>query len=338
MRVGLIGAGRIGALHAETLAGLDAVDTLLIADADPVRAGQVATKVGQPAVAVPGVADLFAARADRVDAVVVAAPTFAHAELIGAAIRARVPVFCEKPVAPDLPGTRAVLDLVAAAGVPLQVGFQRRFDAGFVAVREAARSGRLGWLHTVRSCTSDPIPPAAGYVATSGGLFRDCGVHDYDVVRWVTGREVVSVYATGANRGADFFTAVGDVDTAVAVLTLDDGTLAVCTATRYNGAGYDVRLEVCGSAGTLVAGLDNRAPLAFANGEPGWPVGQPYAGFADRFRDAYAAELSTFLDVAAGRADNPCDGAEALEALLVAEAADRSWREGRPVTLAEVRA
>jgi myo-inositol 2-dehydrogenase/D-chiro-inositol 1-dehydrogenase len=340
MRVGLIGVGRIGALHAETLVGLDTVDTLLVADADPVRAGQVATKVGEPAVAVSGVADLFAA---GVDAVVVAAPTFAHAELIGAATRAGVPVLCEKPVAPDVPGTRAVLDLVAAAGVPLQVGFQRRFDAGFLAVREAARSGRLGWLHTVRSCTSDPIPPAAGYLATSGGIFRDCGVHDYDLVRWVTGREVVSVYATGANRGADFFTAVGDVDTAVAVLTLDDGTLAVCTATRYNGAGYDVRLEVCGSAGTLVAGLDNRAPIAFANGEPGWPVGQPtvglpYASFADRFRDAYAAELGTFLDVAAGRADNPCDGAEALAALLVAEAADRSWREGRPVLLAEVRA
>jgi myo-inositol 2-dehydrogenase/D-chiro-inositol 1-dehydrogenase len=334
MRVGLLGAGRIGALHAETLAGLAAVDRLLIADADPARARQVATKVGEPAVAMPGVAEVFDA---GVDAVVVAAPTFAHAELIGLAARARVPVLCEKPVAPDVAGTRAVLDQVAVAGVPLQVGFQRRFDAGCLAVREAARSGRLGWLHTVRSCTSDPAPPAASYLATSGGIFRDCGVHDFDAVRWVTGREVVSVFATGANRGADFFAAMDDVDTAVTVLTLDDGTLAVCTATRYNGAGYDVRLEACGSAGTVVAGLDEHSPLVSTSGEPGWPVGQPYAGFADRFRDAYVAQLRTFLDVAAGRADNPCDGAEALEALLVAEAADRSWREGRPVTVAEVR-
>jgi myo-inositol 2-dehydrogenase / D-chiro-inositol 1-dehydrogenase len=334
MRVGLLGAGRIGALHAETLVGLDAVETLLIVDADQARARQVAAKVGAPAVAVAALAEVFAG----VDAVVVAAPTYAHPELIAAAARAGVPVLCEKPVAADVAGTRAVLDQVAAAGVPLQVGFQRRFDAGCVAVREAARSGRLGWLHTIRSCTSDPVPPAAGYVATSGGIFRDCGVHDYDVVRWVTGREVVSVYATGANRGADFFTAADDVDTAVAVLTLDDGTLAVCTATRYNGAGYDVRLEACGSAGTVVAGLDERSPLVSTSTEPGWPVGQPYTGFADRFRDAYVAELSTFLDVAAGSAENPCDGAEALEALLVAEAADRSWREGRPVTVAEVRA
>jgi myo-inositol 2-dehydrogenase/D-chiro-inositol 1-dehydrogenase len=334
MRVGLIGAGRIGALHAETLVGLDAVDALLIADADQARAGQVATKVGERAVAVAGVPDMFAA---GLDAVVVAAPTFAHAELIGEAVRVGVPVLCEKPVAPDVAGTRAVLDLVASAGVPLQVGFQRRFDAGCLAVRDAVRSGRLGWLHTVRSCTSDPVPPAASYIATSGGLFRDCGVHDYDLVRWVTGREVVSVFATGANRGADFFAAADDVDTAAAVLTLDDGTLAVCTATRYNGAGYDVRLEVCGSTGTMVAGLDEHSPLVSTNGGPAWPVGQAYAGFADRFRDAYVAELSAFLELAAGRADNPCDGVEALAALLVAEAADLSWREGRPVTVAEVR-
>lgn len=319
MRVGLLGAGRIGALHAETLVGLAAVEALLVADADAARARQVAAKVGEPAVAVRGVADVLDA---GVDAVVVAAPTFAHADLIGAAVRAAVPVFCEKPVALDVAGTRAVLDQVATAGVPLQVGFQRRFDAGCQAVREATRSGRLGWLHMIRSCTSDPTPPAASYVATSGGIFRDCGVHDYDAVRWVTGREVVSVFATGANRGAEFFAAAGDVDTAVAVLTLDDGTLAVCTATRYNGAGYDVRLEACGSAGSMVAGLDERT----------------YAGFADRFHDAYVAQLGTFLEVAAGRADNPCDGAEALEALLVAEAAELSRREGRPVTVEEVRA
>jgi myo-inositol 2-dehydrogenase/D-chiro-inositol 1-dehydrogenase len=340
MRVGLLGAGRIGALHAETLVGLAPVEALLVADADPARAGQVASKVGDPAVAVAGAADVFDA---GVDAVVVATPTFAHADLVCAAVRARVPVFCEKPVALDVAGTRAVLDRAVAAGVPLQVGFQRRFDAGCLALRGAVRSGRLGWLHTVRSCTSDPAPPAASYLATSGGIFRDCGVHDYDAVRWVTGREVVRVFATGANRGADFFAAAGDVDTAVAVLTLDDGTLAVCTATRYNGAGYDVRLEACGSTGTMVAGLDERSPLVPAGRGPGWPVGQAtvgptYASFADRFRDAYAAQLSTFLDVAAGRADNPCDGAEALEALLVAEAAELSRRECRPVTVEEVRA
>ena len=326
LTLGLVGVGRIGALHAQTLTALAGVDKLMIADAEPSRARQVAASVG--AATADTIEALFAG---GLDGVVIAAPTPAHASLIDAAADAGVPTFCEKPVAGDVAGTRAVLDRVDASGIPLQVGFQRRFDAGFLAARAAARSGRLGWLHTLRACTSDPAPPHAEYIPTSGGIFRDCSVHDFDAVRWVTGREVLSVNAAGANRGDYFFAAGDDVDTAAAILTLDDGTLAVCTATRYNGAGYDVRLEVCGSAGTVVAGLDEHAPLGQASGR------KAYQGFADRFRDAYAAELSAFLDVAAGKEPSPCTGAEALEALLVAEAADLSRREGRPVTVEEVR-
>jgi myo-inositol 2-dehydrogenase / D-chiro-inositol 1-dehydrogenase len=325
MRMGLVGTGRIGAFHAETLTGLAGVDRLVLTDADVARAQAVGDKVG--AEVVPDVAALLAS---TVDGVVIAAPTSAHADLIRQAAAAGVAVFCEKPVAPDAAGTRAVLADVAAAGVPLHVGFQRRFDAGYRAVHEAVHSGRLGWLHTVRACTADPAPPHASYIPTSGGIFRDCSVHDFDAIRWITGREVVQVYATGANRGETFFADAGDVDTAVAVLTLDDGTLAVCTATRYNGEGYDVRLEACGSAGTLVAGLDDGAPLVSADGAP-WPAGHAYDGFMQRFRAAYVAELAAFCEVAAGRAQSPCTGGEALAALLVAEAADRSRREGRPV-------
>ena len=326
LTMGLVGVGRIGLLHAETLTALAGVDKLIIADTQLSRAADVAATVG--AATADGIEDLFAR---GLDGLIIAAPTPAHAALIAAAADAGVPTFCEKPVAADVAGTRAVLDRVAAAGIPLQVGFQRRFDAGFIAARAAVRSGQLGWLHTVRSGTADPAPPHADYIPTSGGIFRDCSVHDFDAVRWVTGREVVSVNATGANRGDHFFAAAGDVDTAVAVLTLDDGTLAVCTATRYNGAGYDVRLEVGGSAGTVVAGFDDRTPLGRA------AESEPYQGFADRFRDAYAAEMSAFLDVAAGRLPSPCTGEEALEALLVAEAADLSRRRGRPVEIEEVR-
>ena len=320
MRIGLIGAGRIGAFHAETLAGLPAVTGVVVGDADPARARLVADKVGgTPTDDVLGAG---------VDGVVIAAPTSAHADLIGAAAAAGLPVFCEKPVAADVAGTRAVLARVAAAGVPLHVGFQRRFDAGYAAVRHAVRSGRLGWLHTLRASTCDPQP-------TSGGIFRDCAVHDFDAIRWVTGREIVEVYATGANRGEAFFAVAGDVDTAAATLTLDDGTLAVCTASRYNGAGYDVRLEACGSAGMLAAGLDDAAPLVSAEA-PGWPAGRPYRGFVERFRFAYAAELAAFCEVVQGRRPSPCTGEEALAALLVAEAADLSRREHRPVAVAEV--
>jgi myo-inositol 2-dehydrogenase / D-chiro-inositol 1-dehydrogenase len=328
MRMGLIGVGRIGAFHAETLAALPAVDSLVITDADPVRAHAVAGQTG--ATAVDTVADLFAA---QVDGVVIAAPTSAHASLISAAAAAGVPVFCEKPVAPDVVGTLEVLDQVAKAGVPLQVGFQRRFDAGYAALRGAVREGRLGWLHTVRACTADPAPPHADYIPTSGGIFRDCAVHDFDIVRWITGREVTEVYATGANRGAAFFSEADDVDTGVALLKLDDSTQVICSATRYNGAGYDVRLEACGSVGTLVAGLDDRAPLSPAEGGQQNP--RAYRGFLERFHDAYVAEIAAFCEVAAGRTPSPCTGEEALAALLIAEAADRSRKAGRPVEVTQ---
>jgi myo-inositol 2-dehydrogenase/D-chiro-inositol 1-dehydrogenase len=330
MRIGLVGAGRMGAFHAETLTGLPGVEGVVVTDADPARARAVGHKVG--ATAVDTVADLVAG----VDGVVIAAPTSAHAALIGVVAAAGLPVFCEKPIAGDVPGTRAALARVAAAGVALQVGFQRRFDAGYIALRDAVRSGRLGWLHTLRACTSDPAPPHPDFIPTSGGIFRDCAVHDFDVVRWVTGRGVVEVYATGANRGDPVFARAGDVDTGVAVLTLDDGTLAVCTSTRYNGAGYDVRLEACGSEDTFVAGLDDHAPLASAEA-PGWPAGSPYGGFLERFRAAYVAELAAFCEVVAGRIPSPCTGEEALEALLVAEAAERSRRDRRPVRVDEAR-
>jgi len=324
MQMGLIGAGRIGVSHAETLAGLPTVDRVVVTDADPTRAHAVADKVG--VVAMDTVEELLDA---GLDGVVIAAPTAAHAPLIEAVAAAGVAVFCEKPVAPDVAGTRAVLARVAEAGVPLQVGFQRRFDAGYLALRGAVRDGRLGWLHTLRACTADPQPPHADYIPTSGGIFRDCAVHDFDMVRWVTGREVTEVYATGANRGAAFFAASGDVDTGVALLTLDDDTQAICSVTRYNGAGYDVRLEACGSLGTLVAGLDDRAPLSAAETAQQNP--RAYRGFLERFQAAYVAEIATFCEVAAGRVPSPCTGEEALAALLVAEAAEASRAAGRPV-------
>lgn len=349
MRVGLIGAGRIGALHAATLRDLPEVTSLVVADADPGLARSVATALqaeaadtveagGRAGDATVEAADsVAAALAGGLDAVVIAAATTAHAELIHLALDAKLPVFCEKPVAPDVAGTREIIAHVAASGVPLHVGFQRRFDAGYRALREAVRSGKLGWVHTLRGCTADAAPPPAAYIPASGGLFRDCAVHDFDAIRWVTGREVTEVYAAGANKGGTFFTEAGDVDTANAVLTLDDGTLASVTCTRYNGAGYDVRLEACGSEGSMVAGLDDQTPLRSTEPGVSWPAGEAYRAFPDRFRAAYAAELQAFTELAAGRIDSPCSAEEALEALLVAEAAELSRRQRRPVTIEEVR-
>ncbi|MCX2733063.1 Gfo/Idh/MocA family oxidoreductase [Saccharopolyspora sp. NFXS83] len=338
MRLGLIGTGRIGTMHARTLLNVDGVTELRITDALPERASRLAEDLraeGWAADAADTEDDLYSG---GVDAVVITAATHAHAALIHGALDREVPVFCEKPVALDVPGTRGVVEHDEAVRTPLQIGFQRRYDAGYRAARDAIRSGRLGWLHTLRAVTGDQGPPPAEYIATSGGLFRDCSIHDFDVLRWITGREVVSVCARGANRGAAFFAEGDDVDTGAALLEFDDGLLATVTATRYNGAGHDVRLEVCGSQDAMFVGNDDRAPLPSAEEGVTWPSAEPYRTFLERFRSAYVAELTEFVEVAAGRSPNPCTAAEALEALYVAEACDLSRRTGRPVTIEEVRA
>jgi myo-inositol 2-dehydrogenase / D-chiro-inositol 1-dehydrogenase len=332
MRIGLAGAGRIGAFHAGILSRLPAVDSVVVADADGALASEVARRLHLEAAGSPQ--HLLGL---GLDVLVIAAPTRAHPELIVAGTEAGLPVFCEKPVAPDIDSTREVIKRVGDDAAAVQIGFQRRFDAGYLAAREAVQSGSLGWVHTLRATTLDPAPPAPAYIETSGGLFRDCGIHDFDAIRWVTGREVREVYAVGANRGADFFRAAGDVDTMAAVLTLDDDSLGVVSSSRYNGAGYDVRLEVLGSRGSICAGLSGRLPLRSA--EPGatFPSGPPYPHFTDRFADAYRAELAAFVDLAAHGGQSPAAMSDALEAFCIAEACELSRARHEPVAVAEVR-
>jgi myo-inositol 2-dehydrogenase/D-chiro-inositol 1-dehydrogenase len=332
MRIGIAGVGRIGAMHAQTLSTLDAVTTLVVADVDAERAAAVAAQLGSEHV--PGLDQLWSA---GLDGLVIATSSAAHADLILAAVDAGIPVFCEKPVATDVEQTRRVLEGVTAGDVPVQIGFQRRFDPAYAAAREAVSSGALGWLHTVRAGTLDPAPPPAEFIATSGGLFRDCGVHDFDAIRWVCGQEVVEVYAAGANHGADYFVQAGDVDACSALLTLSGGTFAHVAGSRYNALGYDVRLELLGSADSVCVGLSERLPLRSA--EPGVqvPAAQPYTVFTERFREAYVAELAAFCEVAAGRQPSSCTVADALEAFLVAEACELSRREHRAVSVEEVR-
>jgi myo-inositol 2-dehydrogenase / D-chiro-inositol 1-dehydrogenase len=332
MRFGLIGVGRIGAFHVSTLRDLPAADSVVVADADAARAREVASQLGIQAVG--SLPDLLAA---GIDALVIATPSATHPELIIAGVQAGLPVFCEKPVAADVAGALEVIKAVAGGADRVQIGFQRRFDAGYQQAREAVRSGTLGWVHTIRSMTYDVAPPPATYIPASGGIFRDCAVHDFDSIRWVTGREVTQVYATGANRGERFFRDAGDVDTATATLTLDDGTLALVTCGRYNGQGYDVRLELLGSAASICAGLDDHLPLRSAQPEETFPAGPAHRDFLGRFGDAYAAELAAFADVAAGRTESPCTLADALEAFYVAEACELSRQRRLPVDVAEVR-
>ncbi|GGT31625.1 Gfo/Idh/MocA family protein [Streptomyces chromofuscus] len=332
MRIGILGLGRIGAFHAETLSGLDAVESLVLADPFADAAKTAAERFGAEVADSPE-----AVLAAGVDGVVIAAATDAHPALILAAVDAGVPVFCEKPVARTMPEGVAVLKAVQGRDVPVQIGYNRRFDAGFVAARDAVLSGELGELHTVRSTTLDPAPPSAAYIAASGGIFRDCSVHDFDIVRWVTGREVTEVYAVGGNRGAQYIAQAGDADTTGALLTLDDGTIAVISNSRHNGRGYDVRMELHGFRDSIAVGLEDKLPLRSV--EPGvtFPAGTPHDFFMDRFTAAYRAELTAFTEVVAGTRPSPCTVADALEAGWIAEACTLSLQEHRPVRVEEVR-
>jgi myo-inositol 2-dehydrogenase/D-chiro-inositol 1-dehydrogenase len=326
-RIGLLGLGRIGAFHAETLAGMDGVD-LVVTDARPELTESVAAKLGVATAASPE-----ALLGSDLDGVVIAAATDAHPQLILAAVEAGLPVFCEKPVARSAEEAAEVLR--RCAGARVQIGYNRRFDPGFVAAREAVRRGELGRVHTVRSTTLDPAPPPADYLAASGGIFRDCSVHDFDIIRFVTGREVVEVYATGSSYGVA--AGIDDVSSSAAVLTLDDDALVVVSNSRYNARGYDVRLELHGTADSIAVGLEDKLPLRSVEPEVDFPGGPPHQFFMDRFATAYRRELAAFLELVAGERESPCTVADAVEAGWVAEAATRSRHEHRPVRMSEVR-
>jgi myo-inositol 2-dehydrogenase/D-chiro-inositol 1-dehydrogenase len=330
VRVGLAGAGRIGAFHAEILRENPLVNGITVADADPERAGRVAAAVGAGCVAAPE--ELPEA---GIDALVIAAATPAHAPLIELAAETGLPCFCEKPIALDLATTDAVLDHVRRAGILLQVGFQRRFDAGYRAAREAVRSGAIGELYLVRLAGHDPKPPPEEYVAASGGIFADLAVHDFDIAAWVLGRPVVEVYADGVTSNP-LFARHGDVDVAAAVLRFEGGVMGVLSAARTDPRGYDIRMELFGSRDSVAVGLSARTPLRSL--EPGVPAPAEdgWRDFMERFKPAYRAELQGFLESARDGGPSLCGGEEARRAFAVALAADRSRSERRPVAVAEV--
>jgi myo-inositol 2-dehydrogenase/D-chiro-inositol 1-dehydrogenase len=270
------------------------------------------------------------------DAAVLSTGTPEHARLIEECARRGVPVLCEKPIAPTIAETERALAAAEAAGVEVQVSFQRRFDPGWREAKRLREDGALGVLYCLHVTSHDHEPSPPEYIPTSGGIFRDLHVHDFDIVRWFTGREVERVYAYGAVRAWERFAEHGDVDTAAALLLLDDGVPVLLSGTRHDPRGYDFRAEIFGSEDSIAVGLNDRTPLRPV--EPGLePAGEPYRGFLERFAAAFAAEMDAFLDLVAGRASNPCPGRESIPALRIALAAERSRAEGRPVSVTEVR-
>ncbi len=329
MQLGIVGAGRIGANHTRILSEQGNVASLLVADAVGGRALDLAD--GLPSASAVTVDELFA----DADAVVIASSTDSHAEMLHRAAAAGVPAFCEKPIALDLDSTRAAVAAVDAAGIVVQMGFQRRYDPAMRAIRDKVAGGELGTPYLVRSQTHDPEPPPLDYIPVSGGIFVDCLIHDIDVVRYVTGQEVVACQAAGAVVGFDEIGALGDVDTATAVLELAEGALAQLSALRHDPVGYDVRLEVFGSGDSVAAGWSERTPIHST--EPGAvATSDPITSFWDRFDAAYRAELDAFPRVARGEELPLSNHHDAYEDMRVAVACATAHAEARRVELEEI--
>jgi myo-inositol 2-dehydrogenase/D-chiro-inositol 1-dehydrogenase len=320
MRIGIVGLGRIGVMHARNVAERA---ELVLVDDDPARAAAVADLGAQ----VRSSLDEILA---EVDGVVIATPTPTHPALILQAARAGVPVLCEKPAALDLCVlTRLVTDL-KRCDVPVMMGFQRRYDPAYQELRRRVAAGRTGRVQLVRATSNDRTPPVPSFLPASGGIWRDLLIHDFDALAWVVGERVTEVHAAGTVLVDRVYADHGDADTAMATLRFEGGALGVVTGARRNGQGYDCRLEVFGAEATLATGVDARTPVVSL--EPGVPAPTgAHETFMGRFAAAYRAEVTHFLDVIAGTADNLTPPEEGLHALEIALACERAVTERRPV-------
>jgi myo-inositol 2-dehydrogenase/D-chiro-inositol 1-dehydrogenase len=314
MRIAVLGTGRMGTFRADWLRTHPDVEEVLVGS---IRAGTVE-----------------AALDARPDAVVIASATPDHAAQIRACADRGLPMLCEKPIALTLAETRSALD---AATDLLQVSFERRFDPGFAEARRLVSEGALGTLYCVRMASYDHEPSPEHFIPSSGGIFRDMHIHDFDTARWLTGAEVEHVYAVGAVRQWERYAKHGDVDTATIVLTMAGGLSVVISGARHDPRGYDCRAELLGSEDSIAVGLDQRTPLRSVEPSAPPPGSDPYVGFLDRFAAAFDGELRAWLHFIRGERENACPGVEALHALRVAVACDRSRAEGRPVALSSVR-
>lgn len=324
MKVGLIGAGRIGNIHAGTLAAHPDVESLTVADHEAEPARSLAARYGaRTASTVEG---LF----DEVEAVVIASPTDTHVDYLLRAAERGIPAFCEKPIAVDPEATDRAIEAINGAGIPVQMGFMRRFDPGYRAAHELVASGKLGETTLVRGHTHDTAPPHESYIPRSGGVFNDMLIHDIDALRFVTGAEPVEVVATGSNRTMEVFARYDDLATIAVVAHMDDGSLAVLSGTRRNPLGYDIRMEVFGTRDSVAVGLDPHTPIRSVEPDVPPPAHPVTTGWLERFEHAYRAEMDAFVDVAHGRRPSPCTPEDARAALAIAEACAASARERRP--------
>jgi myo-inositol 2-dehydrogenase/D-chiro-inositol 1-dehydrogenase len=330
LSIGLLGAGRIGRVHAAAIDATPNARLVAVADAFPEPANEIA---GQYGADVRTIFEIMAA-AD-VDAVFITTPTDMHCDLIEQAARAGKRIFCEKPIDLDVERTRHCLEVVAETATLLMVGFNRRFDPSFRAVREQIDAGAIGAVEMVTIVSRDPGPPPIAYMERSGGLFKDMTIHDFDMARFLLGDEPVAVSATGSVLVDPAIAAVPDVDSAAVTLVTASGRLAQISNSRRATYGYDQRIEVHGSLGMARAHNHHETTLEVA-GEHGYTRAPLMNFFLERYMPAYRAEVADFVDAALGGGSVSPTGEDGLQALVLAEAATRSHAERRVVDVSEV--
>ncbi|HEY9720421.1 MAG TPA: inositol 2-dehydrogenase [Oscillatoriaceae cyanobacterium] len=335
LRFGVIGAGRIGRVHAENLA-YRVPGAELAAIADP-QLDVAAACAAQLRVA-RATADYRELLADpTIKALVIASPTDQHARMIQECAEAGKEIFCEKPIDLDLKRVDEALEAVARAGVRLQVGFNRRFDPGFAKAKEQIASGAIGKPHLIKVTGRDPKPASLEYLAVSGGIFTDMTIHDFDAVRWLMGDEVVEIFAMGAVLIDPAIGSLGDVDTALTSLRYAGGALGNIDNSRQARYGYDVRVEVFGSEGSVAVG--NLTPTTVTlSSSAGVRGDTPLHWFIERFEQAYLLEMRDFVACLRDDRAPSVTGADGRVPLVMARAAKLSAAERRPVRLDEVEA
>jgi myo-inositol 2-dehydrogenase/D-chiro-inositol 1-dehydrogenase len=334
LRIGIIGAGRIGKIHAENIARfipqakLEGIaDIKLAAEQEAWAKGLGARLVSRDP------ADILADPA--IEAVAVCSSTDTHADLCVAAAKAGKHIFCEKPVDLTVIRVKTALEAVTKAGVKLQIGFNRRFDHNFARIREHTRAGEIGGVHLVKITSRDPAPPPPAYVAVSGGIFLDMMIHDFDMARFQAGSEITEVYACGAVLVDPEIGKAGDVDTALVTLRFANGAIGVIDNSRKAVYGYDQRVEVFGSKGAAAAenDLPNTVRLF---GEAGVRSEKPLYFFLERYKQAFVDEMVSFIDAVRNNKSVAVSGEDGLADMYAALAAGKSLKEGRPVKITEV--
>jgi myo-inositol 2-dehydrogenase / D-chiro-inositol 1-dehydrogenase len=330
LRVGLLGAGRIGKVHAHAIGSTPGAVLVAVADAIPAAAHAVADPIGAEVRTIDEIIN-----AADVDAVLITTPTDMHADLIEKAARAKKAIFCEKPIDLDVSRVVACLKVVEETKALLMVGFNRRFDPNFMEVRRRIDSGEIGEVEMVVITSRDPGPPPNDYIVRSGGLFRDMTIHDFDMARFLLGEEPTSVYAVGSVLVDKAIGELGDVDSAALILSTASGKTAQISNSRRATYGYDQRIEIHGSKGLLSAENIRATTVEFANAD-GYRREPLLDFFMTRYTQAYANEIAAF--VAAVNGDGPASpsGNDGLRSLILAEAAVRSNAEGRPIAVTEI--